>query len=84
MSALDVVEIKDIFLAGSSRTDLYDDVVDVTSFSALDVVKINEIKTCFLLSSSLSALDVVEIIETSRTMHDCPELGMVQGQGESV
>ncbi len=25
----------------SSRTDLHDDVVDVTSFSALDVVEIN-------------------------------------------
>ncbi len=27
-------------VAPSSRTDLYDDVVDVTSFSALDVVEI--------------------------------------------
>ncbi len=41
----------------SSRTDLYDDVVDATSFSALDVV---EIKTCFSLSASLSGLDVLK------------------------
>ncbi len=47
-----------IGLVVSSRTDLYDDVVDVTSYSALDVVAI---KTFFSLSSSLSALDVVEI-----------------------
>ncbi len=32
-------------LSQSSRTELYDDVVDVTSFSALDVV---EIKMCVL------------------------------------
>ncbi len=41
---------------GSSRTDLCDDVFDVTSFSALDVVEINS-----WLSMSLSALDVVEL-----------------------
>ncbi len=35
----------------SSRTDLYDDVVDVTSFLARDVVKIKAKK---MLSSSLS------------------------------
>ncbi len=40
----------------SSRTELYDDVVDVTSLSVLDVVEINK-----SLSSSLSALDVVQI-----------------------
>ncbi len=40
----------------SSRTELYDDVVDVTSSAALDVVEIKS-----LTSSSLSALDVDEI-----------------------
>ncbi len=40
LSALDVVEINKGFLLGqSSRTDLYDDVVDVTSSSAPDVVE---------------------------------------------
>ncbi len=48
----------DIFVVESSRTDLYDDVVDVTSFSALDVVEIK--KTFLSLSSSMSALDVAE------------------------
>ncbi len=42
----------------SSRTDLYDDVVDVTSFLALlDVVG----RKGTSLSASLSALDAVEI-----------------------
>ncbi len=40
---------------------LYDDVVDVTSFSALDVDE----KTCSSLSLSLSALDVVEVTSLS-------------------
>ncbi len=44
----------------SSRTDLHDDVVDVTSFSALDVVE--QKKKSLSSSLSLSALDVVEII----------------------
>ncbi len=65
----------DMFLVVPSRTVLDDDVVDVTSSSALDVVEIkdmflvavvvigarrsgHEIKS--LLSSSSSALDVVE------------------------
>ncbi len=47
----------DILVVVSSSTDLYDDVVDVTSFSALDVV---ETKTFWSLSSSLSALDVID------------------------
>ncbi len=46
-----------ILIIVSSRTELYDDVVDVTSHSALDVVEIK----LFSLSSSLSALDVVAI-----------------------
>ncbi len=58
----------DICVAVSSRTDLDDDVdvVDVTSYSALDVV---EIKTCLSLSSSFSALDVVDINKIKDDSH---------------
>ncbi len=42
-------------LSASSRTDLDDDVGDVTSFSALDVVEIRK------KPLSLSALDAVDI-----------------------
>ncbi len=49
----------------SSRTDPDDDVVDVTSFSALDVVEIKKKKDFLVVVvvdvTSLSALDVVEI-----------------------
>ncbi len=38
----------------SSRTDLYDDVVDVTSFSALDVVEIKDI--VYVLDDRVSVL----------------------------
>ncbi len=39
LSAPDIVKIKDICLVVSSRTDLHVDFVDVTSWSALDVVE---------------------------------------------
>ncbi len=68
----------------SSRTDLYDDVVDVTSCSALEVVEMKEEKSCrhharCLVPTSMyddvvditacSALDVVEIKEETRCRH---------------
>ncbi len=36
--------VKVFALPSSSRTDLHDDVVDVTSFSALDLVEINKVE----------------------------------------
>ncbi len=58
----------------SSRTELYDDVVDVSSFLALDVE--------LTLSSSFLSLSALDVVEINIILHDDVEEGVDVDEGD--